>query len=77
MSDKLLTELFPNEEAEVIAITGGRMVKTRLRSLGIIEGQKIRKISKVGLGGPVIVLINRAQLAIGFGMAHMVVVRTK
>jgi len=77
MIDKLLTELFPNEEAEVIAITGGRMVRTRLRSLGIIEGQKIRKISKVGLGGPVIVLINRAQLAIGFGMARRVVVRTK
>jgi len=77
MSDKLLTELFLNEEAEVIAITGGRMVRTRLRSLGIIEGQKIRKISKVGLGGPVIVLINRAQLAIGFGMARRVVVRTK
>ncbi len=77
MSDKLLTELFSNEEAEVIEITGGRIVKTRLKSLGIIEGQKIRKISKVGLRGPVIVLINRAQLAIGFGMARRVVVRIK
>jgi len=77
MIDKLLTELFPNEEAEVIAITGGRMVRTRLRSLGITEGQKIRKVSRVGLRGPVIVLINRAQLAIGSGMARRIIVRTK
>ena len=53
MSEKLLTDLAPDEEAEITNINGGWMMKTRLKELGIIEGQWIKIISRLGLGGPV------------------------
>ena len=76
MIEKRLTELDPNEEAEVVNINGGWVMKTRLKDLGILEGQRIKRISRVGLGGPVIILVNRAQVAIGAGMASRIMVKS-
>ena len=77
MIEKLLTEISPDQEAEIAAINGGWMIRARLKELGIIEGQKIKKISRVGLRGPVIVLVNRAQVAVGAGMASRILVKAK
>ena len=49
-------------------------MKERLRKLGITEGQRVQKVSKIALGGPVIVLVDRAQIAIGRGMARKIIV---
>jgi ferrous iron transport protein A len=35
----------------------------------------IRKLSDLALGGPVVVLVNRAQVAIGRGMARRILLR--
>jgi len=75
MIEKLLTDLAPDEEAEISNINGGWMMKTRLKDLGIIEGQRIKKISRLSLGGPVIILVNRAQVAIGAGIASRIIVK--
>jgi ferrous iron transport protein A len=77
MAEKPLTELSMDEEAEIVALQGGRGFQARLRALGLAEGQRIRKLSGVGFGGPVIVSVNRAQVAIGRGMARRVIVRGK
>jgi len=76
MSEKLLTDLSVNEEAEIVEIRGGRGMQGRLRALGLAEGQRVKKLSGVGFGGPVILLVNRAQVAIGRGMARRIIVRT-
>ena len=76
MDDKWLTELSSDEEAEIISIHGGWIMQVRLKELGIVEGRNLKKISHVGLGGPVIILVNRAQVAIGAGMASRVVVKS-
>jgi ferrous iron transport protein A len=76
MTEKPLTELVPGEEAEVVALEGGDRFQSRLRALGLVEGQKVRNLSRIGWGGPVVLLVNRAQIAIGRGMARKIVVRT-
>ncbi|TKJ43933.1 ferrous iron transport protein A [candidate division TA06 bacterium B3_TA06] len=76
MSEKLLTDLSINEEAEIVEIRGGRGMQARLRALGLSEGQHVKKLSHVGLGGPVVILVNRAQVAIGRGMARRIIVRS-
>ncbi len=72
--NKLISDLGPQEQGTIIALRGGRGLQARLRSLGLAEGQVVRKLSALGWGGPVIVLVNRAQVAIGRGMARHIVV---
>jgi len=73
--EKLLTELKPGEQATVVSIHGGRGIQVRLRSLGLVEGQMLRKLSALAWGGPVVVEVNRTQVAIGRGMAARILVR--
>ena len=74
--EKLLTELKPGEQGIVAALHGGRGLQARLRSLGVIEGQTVRKLSAMAWGGPVVVEVKRTQVAIGRGMASRILVRT-
>jgi ferrous iron transport protein A len=74
--EKHLTDLAKGEEGAIVAIQGGWGLQRRLRLLGLAEGQRIRKLSELALGGPVVVLVNRAQVAIGRGMARRILVRT-
>ncbi|MBN2378765.1 ferrous iron transport protein A [candidate division WOR-3 bacterium] len=76
MNEKSLLDLSVGEEGEIVDLQGGRGFRARLRALGLAEGQIVRKISRVGWGGPIVVLINRAQIAIGRGMARKIIVRT-
>ena len=72
-----LTELKPDEEGSIVALQGGYGMQARLRSLGLVEGQMVRKLSRIGRAGPVIVLVDRMQVAIGYGMARRIIVRTE
>lgn len=71
---RMLTELARGEEGIIVAIQGGRGMQERLHRLGLHEGQRVRKLSALALGGPVVVLVNRAQVAVGLGIARRIVV---
>jgi ferrous iron transport protein A len=73
--EKLLTELILGQEGTIVAVRGGRGLQSRLRNLGLIEGQRIRKLSALSWGGPVVVEVKRTQIAIGRGMAGRIAVR--
>ena len=75
--EKLLTELGQGQEATIVAVQGGRGMRVRLRNLGLVEGQIIRKLSALAWGGPVVVEANRSQIAIGRGMARRILVRCR
>lgn len=75
MADIPLTELPADGESTVTALNGGYGMQARLRSLGITEGRRLRKVSDIGRRGPVVVLIERMQVAIGYGLARRVAVR--
>ena len=74
--EKLLTDLVPGEHAEIVRIDGGLNLKSRLQALGIFEGMRILKLSKVHFGGPEIIVLDRTQVAIGRGMAQKIFVRS-
>ena len=73
--EKLLTELNQGQEGTIISVQGGRGLQSRLRNLGLIEGQRIRKLSALAWGGPVVVEVKRTQIAIGRGMARRILLR--
>lgn len=70
-----LTDLPAYVDGTVVALDGGYGMQARLRSLGIVEGKRLRKLSDIGRRGPVVVLIERTQVAIGYGIARRVLVR--
>jgi ferrous iron transport protein A len=77
MTEKPLAELKPGETAEIIALNGGEGFQARLRAMGLAEGRTVRKLSRIRWGGPIVVIVNRAQVAVGRGMARKIVVRVK
>jgi ferrous iron transport protein A len=79
MSDKEQTTLVrmrAGQSGTVVQIQGGRGLVNRLNGLGIMPGKKITKISSMVMRGPVTIEVDRARVAIGFGMASRVIVRT-
>jgi Fur family ferric uptake transcriptional regulator len=71
-----LIKLKPGQRGLVREIAGGQGTTRRLAALGIRPGKHITKVSSMLMGGPVVVSIDRRQLAIGNGMAGKVFVDT-
>ena len=69
-----LTKMESGTSGVIAEIQGGHRMLSRLDSLDIRPGRKIRKISQQALRGPVVVEVNRAQVAVGFGMASQIMI---
>ena len=69
-----LTRMQTGQSGRVVEIQGGFGVIDRLNALGIIPGNRITKISSMLARGPVAIQVDRAQLAIGYGMANKIIV---
>ena len=61
--------------AEIIGFDGGVGIQSRLKALGLCEGKLIQKLCNVKLGGPVVIEVDRAQVAIGKKMSEKIIVR--
>ena len=72
--NRSLIDLKPGEKAIIVELRGGGGMTNRLHRLGLVEGQELRKVSAIAWGGPIVVLVNRAQIAIGRGMARRIIV---
>jgi len=76
--DKEKTTLIQMERGQsgtVLQLQGGRGLVNRLNALGILPGKKITKVSAMLMRGPVTIEVDRAQIAIGFGMARKIIVK--
>ncbi|HEC79477.1 MAG TPA: ferrous iron transport protein A [candidate division WOR-3 bacterium] len=69
-----LTQMKSGDTATVKSIKGGFGMVRKLETLGIRPGVRIKKVSAQFMKGPVIVRTGNTQVAIGFGMAHRVLV---
>lgn len=69
-----LTRMQPGHSGTVVQIQGGHGLVDRLNALGIMPGKRITKISSMIARGPVTIEVDRAQVAIGFGMANRIIV---
>ncbi|MBA7679006.1 hypothetical protein ES703_87287 [subsurface metagenome] len=69
-----LAQMQTGQSGTVVQIQGGHGLINRLNSLGIRPGKRIIKISSMVMRGPVTIQVDRAQVAIGFGMARRIIV---
>ena len=69
-----LTQMQTGQSGVVIQIQGGHGLVSRLNALGIRAGKRITKLSSMIMRGPVTIQVDRAQVAIGFGMARRIIV---
>lgn len=69
-----LVQMKAGQSGTILSVGRGRGLERKLYSLGLHPGKKITKISSVFHGGPVIVQVDRTQLAVGYGKALRVLV---
>jgi len=72
-----LTLMRAGQSGTVVQIQGGHGLVNRLAALGIRPGKRITKVSSMLMQGPVTVEVDRAQVAMGFGMAKRLIVETE
>lgn len=72
MEKNLISHLPQGETATIAALHGGHGFQHRLRSVGIMEGKKIRIVARHPLCGPIVVEIEHRQVTIGRGMAQKI-----
>ena len=70
-----LVRMQTGQSGIVVQIQGGYGLVNRLSALGIRPGKRITKIGSMLMRGPVTIQVDRAQVAIGFGMARRVIIR--
>jgi len=69
-----LARMQTGQNGIVVQIQGGHGLVNRLNALGIRPGKRITKVSSMLMRGPVTIQVDRAQVAIGFGMANKIIV---
>jgi len=61
------------ETVEVIAVRAGWGLQRRLADLGLTPGVRVRVVSS-GRPGPVVLDVRGSRLALGYGVAHKIMV---
>lgn len=69
-----LTRMQAGQSGKVVEIQGGHGMVNRLSALGIRPGKRITKVGSMLMRGPVTIQVDRAQVAVGFGMASRIIV---
>lgn len=68
-----LSMVNPGEEVTLMTIHAGYGLQSRLFSMGLSPGVKMKVVK--GAPGPLVVLVRDTRLALGCGMAHKIMVR--
>ena len=72
-----LEKLPPGTVAVIVGFKGGSGMLRKLDAMGLRPGKSVRKVSAQFMSGPVTVLVEGRQLAMGRGIARRVEVRTE
>ncbi len=70
-----LAEMRTGQTGTVVEVLGGHGFIRRLDALGVRPGKKVTKLSSTLFRGPVILRVDNAQVAVGFGMARRITVQ--
>ena len=63
-----LDQINGEQEVTLCSISGGRGIRQKLYSLGLVPGTRFKILNKNG-AGPVMISVRGSRLAIGHGMA--------
>jgi ferrous iron transport protein B len=67
-----LSDAKPGQEITLFRIEGGRGMKQKLAEMGLIPGEKIKRVESSD-NGPIIIVVKGTKLAIGRGMADKII----
>ena len=70
-----LDRLQPGQSGVVSSVRGGRGIVQRLAYMGLRPGKLVTKVSSQFMAGPVTVLVDGRQVAMGRGIAARVLVQ--
>ena len=70
----VLSRINPETEVTLVDITGGRGIRSKLYSMGLVPGVTLRVLNRNG-HGPLIVGVKGSRLIIGQGMAGKIIVK--
>jgi len=69
----VLSGVEPGKEVTLIGIDGGRGIRSRLYSMGLVPGERLRVLNGNN-NGPILIGLKGCSLAIGRGMARKMMV---
>ena len=69
-----VAQMRTGQAGTVVGVMGGPGLIRRLDALGIRPGRRITKVSSALFRGPVMLRVNSAQVAVGFGMARKIII---
>jgi len=69
----VLIRVDPGKEVTLLDIEGGRGVRSKLYSMGLVPGVKLTVLNRNGTG-PIMIAVKDSRLAIGLGMARKIIV---
>lgn len=69
----VLSMIDPGKEVTLIDINGGRGIRSKLYSMGLVPGVSLRILNRNG-SGPVMIATRDSRLVIGRGMAEKIIV---
>ncbi|MFW6119183.1 MAG: FeoA family protein [Planctomycetota bacterium] len=72
-----LERLSPGATAEVVGISGGLGMRAKLEAMGLREGKQVRKLGAQFMRGPVTVVVDGRQMAMGRGIARRIEVELR
>ncbi len=68
-----LADMKNAETGKIVEVLGGKNMQNRLRTLRIMPGVNIKRISGTFSHGPVVLQIGNSQTALGFGVCYKVI----
>jgi ferrous iron transport protein A len=69
-----LLDINPGASARVIDFQGGIGLRKKLTQYGIQPGDCLRMIRRAPLGGPLLIVCNQREIALGRGVAKQILV---
>ena len=69
-----LLDVSPGSSARVVEFGGGKILRRKLTQYGIYPGDCLRLVRKAPLGGPILVVCNDREIALGRGVAEKIIV---
>ena len=70
----VLSSVKPGNEVTILDINGGRGIRSKLYSMGLVPGTKLTVLNGHS-AGPIMISVRDSRLAIGHGMAQKIIVR--
>lgn len=72
-----ISDMEDGQEGIICELGGGIHFQNRLQALNIRKGKRIKKISSSPFHGPIVVEVDKARIAIGYGMTKKIKVELK